>query len=244
MALISRTMSFQVDGLALLYENDEHDLLDNLTIQSGTCYEYMYGITPNIAAAIQETCRLAELVARFGHDNNLIPETLLEACEALGDRLLRWEFDSETVTSIPAGCGVMSTVFEHQVKAWHCAALMYYYRRIQRYQDVDLIEEVECVAAHMHAAEDAKSASMPTGAGPTAPITWPMFIASCETVPWRRDSCIRWWERVQHYGIANIKRQWEIIQQIWAKEDAQEEGTTRASWIDILSELGTSVLPV
>jgi hypothetical protein len=106
---------------------------DDLTINTGpeSCLEYMYGITPTIAAAIQGTCRLAEYVSWYEADTASIPESLLEACEALGDRLLSWSLDLEEVTTIPSNDAEMKSIFDHHAKAWHSAAVIYYCRRIQ-----------------------------------------------------------------------------------------------------------------
>ncbi|KPM41739.1 hypothetical protein AK830_g4852 [Neonectria ditissima] len=236
LALMARTTSLQVHSSTWVSENDDVSNAEDTVIHSGSCYGYMYGITPQIAAAIQETCRLAEFAAQYdrqGHE--AIPDDLLEACEALGNRLLSWSLESEATSSIPANDTIMLMIFNLQANAWHHAALIYYYCRIQRYNASDLTGEVERVAEYMHAAEDAKAGIKFNRASIMAPITWPMFIASFNAVGSQRDECRAWWERVQHYGIANIRRQWDIIQQVWKDVDEpQQKGHGSRSWAAIL----------
>ena len=51
----------------------------------------------------------------------------------------------------------MMTLFNHQARAWQYAALIYYYRLIQRYKPMDFRKEVQYIIDHLDAAEDVKS---------------------------------------------------------------------------------------
>ncbi|KAK7750662.1 hypothetical protein SLS62_007362 [Diatrype stigma] len=224
----------------------DNDTLPNY--RSGCCFEYMYGITFTIAESIQETCRLSEYIARYEASCEEIPDTLLQACEMLGDRLLSWSLSLEKVTSFPSDNtsgsmgddAKMRTIFNHHAGAWHMAALIYYYQCIQRFRVEDLQEEIGFVAEHMHAVEDLKAACRSDRARRMAPITWPAFVASCDAAQGgqNRASWRRWWERVQQYNIANIQRQWETVQQIWRRKDELEEtGCASQSWLQIFHDL-------
>lgn len=247
--LLARTLSFQSNPSPWAGNDGDISFSDiglAEAMPAGRCYMYMYGITPNIAAAIQETCRLAECLAQLDVNQKQDAELgLFEECEALGNRLLSWSLESENARSALAGDETMSDIFEHYAQAWHGAALIYYYHRIQHYNAQDLAEQAEDVTTHMHAIENIKAMSRCETTSKMAPITWPIFIASCVSVRSRRDACRGWWERVQHYRMATLKRQWEIVQLIWEKGDEMsQQGLENPSWMDIYCELGIDVLPL
>lgn len=203
----------------------------------------MYGITPCVAACIQATCRLGEYLSFYDDGSEDIPDSLLLACEILGDRLLSWTFESENVSSMITPDDFTRGIFESHAKAWQTAALMFYSRRIQHCYKKDVSREATCVAEHMHAVEDAKARLGSEDADRMAPITWPAFIASCESTD--RDIWRAWWQRVQHYGIANIQKQWAIVQQIWQRcDEGRLLGLEDVSWIDVLREMNISILPI
>jgi arginine metabolism regulation protein II len=249
LALLARTLSFQTHSSLWLDKDRDISYSDDQSAgatQSGLCYVYLYGITPNIAAAIQETCQLSELLDQLASNQNQNSEpSLFERCEKLGDRLLSWRLESENAASTLAGDEKMSRIFEHYAKAWHSAALIYYYHRIQHYNVEDLVEQTERVAKHMNMIEDIKAASKCETINKMAPITWPIFIASCGSMRSRRESHQRWWVRVQHYGIANLKKQWDVIQMIWGKQEKMRpEESGEISWINIYCQLGINMLPI
>lgn len=145
--------------------------------------------------------------------------------------------------SIPPNDNLMFSIFTLQANAWHRAALIYYYRRIQCFNSTDLVNEVQYVAEQMHAAEDAKAQISQDPV--TAPITWPAFIASCEAIGSQRDSFRKWWEGIEKYNIGNITRQWDIVQKLWKRDDQmQQNGLGPADWIDSFRLLGFDVLAV
>ncbi|KAL2701581.1 hypothetical protein AAEP93_005879 [Penicillium crustosum] len=244
LALMARTVSFE--ATLSPWPGIEADIshTEDMTIQSSSCYEYMYGITSAIAAMIQETCRLGEFVAQFERQKQPIPDDLLQACETLGDTLLSWSLENERISSIVTSDDLMMTLFNHQAKAWHYAALIYYYRRIQHYKPMDVREEVQDIIEHLDAAEHVKSRSKSRRVRIMAPITWPMFIASCDAIGAQRDSCKSWWHRVDHYGITNISRQWDIVQRIWEKVDANRNELGPLCWMEIFDSVGINVLPI
>jgi arginine metabolism regulation protein II len=247
--LLARTLSFLTPPPLWIGNDDDISYTEDTlaeAVPSGRCYIYMYGITPNIAAAIQETCRLSERLAQLNSNQKQNAGLILfDECEALGDRLLSWSFDSENAASTLAGDETMSKIFENYAKAWHCAALIYYYDRIQHYNVENLAEQAEYVTKHMHIIEDIKATSKYETINKMAPITWPMFIASCISMRSRRESHWRWWERVQHYGIATLRIQWDAVQMIWEKGDEIRQGEFGSSnWMDIYCHLGITLLPI
>jgi arginine metabolism regulation protein II len=202
----------------------------------------MYGITITIANAIQETCRLAEVITRIEErQSEDLPEWLRQACEDLGDLLLSWTLDEAEVNSITDE--EMRAIFKHHAHAWHHAALIYYYRRVQNVPTSELSEEASIVAEHMHAVETLKATSRSEQASRMAPITWPAFIASCDAT--NRDVWMDWWERVKHYKIANIPRQCDVVKELWERIDEKtQSGDGYIDWIMVYKELDITLLPI
>ncbi|RTE83047.1 hypothetical protein BHE90_002429 [Fusarium euwallaceae] len=244
LALLTRTLTFQTSS-STRPNYDPNSTADSMTIERSGCYEYLYGVTPDIATLIYQTCQLAEQLARFREEGESMPDDFLEACEQIGSKLQSWRFNSEKISAIPRGDELRFAILMHQAKAWHSAVLIYYYTRIQDFSPEDLIQEVECVAEHMHATEDVKLAFEAPYDGPKmAPITWPALIASCNAVRSRREVWQRWWERMQLYRIANINKQWSIVQQVWEIVDGREkQGEGFVTWIQAFDSLGIHVLP-
>ncbi|CEI60048.1 unnamed protein product [Fusarium venenatum] len=184
LALLSRTMLFKPSSLPWRDSNEQATAAEDEAIQSSACYEYIYGIKPSIAVAINRACRLAEHLLRVREEGEQqIPDTLLEGCEELGDMLESWRLKEESPTPISSDDDLGVLIFTHQAKAWYAAALIYYYTRIQGAQPTDLIQEVTAVAEHMYAMEDIKSRlGVLIQDNPMAPITWPAFVASCNAL--------------------------------------------------------------
>lgn len=154
---MARTVSFEATLSPWLGIEADISHTEDMTIQSSSYYEYIYGITPAIAAMIHETRRLGVFVAQFERQQQPIPDDLLQACEVFGDTLLSWSLANERILSIVTSDDLMMTLFNHQARAWQYAALIYYYRLIQRYKPMDFRKEVQYIIDHLDAAEDVKS---------------------------------------------------------------------------------------
>ncbi|KAJ4211179.1 hypothetical protein NW759_012659 [Fusarium solani] len=245
LALLARTLTFQTSTSPWPSCDAKSTAEDSTIIERSGSYEYLYGVTPDIAMLIYQTCQLAEHLARFREKGESMPDDFLEKCEQVGNRLQAWRFNSEKISSIPRGDELRFTILTHQAKAWHSAALIYYYTRIQDCSPEDLVQEVECVAEHMQATEDVKLAFDTAYEEPKmAPLTWPALIASSNAVRFRREVWRRWWARMQLYRIANIDKQWSIVQQIWEIVDSREEkGEGSVTWTQAFDSIGIHVLP-
>ncbi|OJJ07631.1 hypothetical protein ASPVEDRAFT_46894 [Aspergillus versicolor CBS 583.65] len=212
--------------------------------------EFLYGITTSIAGAIFTIYRLSQYVAYYRDQSprpeQEFPATLLEACEALADALGSYTITTETFSSIsPTEAeGHMVDIARAQAKAFHNAALIYYYRSIQQCSRDCLYQEQRAVLDAMNEAEELKVKSPTAGSGEQssfpAPITWPAFVASCEAVGEERQAWDGWWRRVQGYGMRNYGQQYETVCRIWERMDENESG----DWREILAGLGVRILPV
>ena len=222
--------------------------------------EFLYGITTSIAGAIFKIYRLSQYVAYYRDQSprpeQEFPATLLQACEELADALGSYTITSESFSSIsPTEAeGHMVDIARAQAKAFHNAALIYYYRSIQQCSRDCLYQEQRAVLDAMNEAEELKvkasstgnigpgsaSASSQTQSSFPAPITWPAFVASCEAVGEERQAWDGWWRRVQGYGMRNYGQQYATVCRIWERMDENESG----DWREVLADLGVRILPV
>ncbi|KAM0231600.1 hypothetical protein ACHAPO_008448 [Fusarium lateritium] len=239
-------MLFKSSSLPWRNGNEQATAAEDEAIQSSSCYEYIYGIKPSIAVAINQTCRLAEHLLRIREEGEQqMPDTLLETCEELGNMLESWRLEEETPTPISSDDDLGVLIFTHQAKAWHAAALIYYYTRIQGAQPADLIQEVTAVAKHMYAMEDIKSRlGVLTQDNPMAPITGPAFVASCNALGDMRQVWRTWWEGMYGYKIGNIIKQWSVVQRIWEILDIAKNRGTQSDWTKAYDEVGICILAV
>ena len=218
----------------------EFTRFDNLNLDDleASCVEFIYGITPFIATAISQIFQLSQYLAYYAEDE--YPETLIEACEDLGDGLLAWRIESEPFSTIDASDEQMFGVARAQATAFYNAALIYYYRSIQKCEREELHEEQRATIEAMNLAEDLKSHA-PEHHHWAAPITWPAFIASCEAVGGDRQHWAPWWDRVQSYQMANYVKQKAIVHSVWEWADSQDGP---ADWREILADMNVRIIPV
>lgn len=200
--------------------------------------EYIYGISRPTANALLKIYKLSQCLAY--HKESGYPEGLLQACEDLGDELCSWSLTTERFSAIDHDQVSMLKVARAQSKAFHHAALIYYYRTIQQCAREDLHMEQQAVLAAMSEAETLKK-DAPADVAMPAPITWPAFIASCEAVGDERNGWREWWGQVQRYQMANYARQQDIIARTWQAMD-NSEGS--CDWRETLVSLDIRVLPV
>ncbi|KAM0716241.1 hypothetical protein Q7P37_007686 [Cladosporium fusiforme] len=200
--------------------------------------EYIYGISRPTANALLKIYRLSQCLNY--HKETGYPENLMQACEDLGDELCSWSATSEKFTAIESDQVSMLKVARAQAKAFHHAALIYYYRSIQKCAREDLHMEQKAVLAAMNEAESLKKAA-PGDVAMPAPITWPAFMASCEAVGDEREGWREWWQQIQRYKMANYASQQDIVLQIWQEMD-KVEGCQ--DWRELLVALDVRVLPV
>lgn len=260
LSLLARTLSFAIISTPWTPGTLENEERSNIAmVKPHNCFPYMYGTTSTIASAIQRSCQLSEYLSYYRNvdTESYIPESLLEACESLGDTLLCWTLASETLpTSITEDPDNLAT-FNNHATAWHLAALIYYYRCIQSLPSSHYREKVRKVAEKMHALEDLKespsSRALPNSEESSspftmAPITWPAFIASCEAMEPDRDIWRSWWGRVQCYRIANTGQQWDVVKRIWEERDRIEKhtglGIGSSDWREIYRGWKISLLPI
>ena len=200
--------------------------------------EFIYGITPSIARDILKVYRLTQYIAYYKDQE--YPETLLQACETLGDELCSWRISSEPFSTIDPKQEHMLEIARAQAKAFYYAALIYYYRSVQKCTRECLHLEQQAAIAAMNEAEDLKLAFGKDSSLP-APITWPAFIASCEAVDEDRQHWDKWWNRVQKYRMGNYSKQQNIVRTVWAELD---NGETAIDWREVLAAMNLRIIPV
>ncbi|KAM0290829.1 hypothetical protein ACHAO9_004752 [Fusarium lateritium] len=242
LALLTDTVSFEPSSSP--WGNDDDSVASERgTLQSSESFEYTYGITKTITLVIDQGCRLSKHLIRFRQGSEHLPDDFLEACEELGNTLESWRFETEAINF--CGDELSTSVFPNYAKAWHGAALIYYYTCIQGIERADLQQEVNNVGEYMNSAEDLKAASKnPWQERSMAPITWPAFVASCNALKDRRGIWERWWTRVLCYNLGNMSKQRDLVQKIWGILDEAEREGKYMCWSDAYDVAGVHVLLV
>lgn len=231
MMLIAKTTSCHPATLPNLHRSHEEP---HRPISQTRCYEFTYGVTAEIAYAIHKTLELCKKISFYKlAPQQEIPEDILEACESLGNQLLSWSLNDELSKAIFPNDETMQVVFSHHAHAWHLGALIYYLQHIQGASRSDIAEHVANTASYLHTVEDIKS-GLPDNQ--MAPITWPAFVASCSALD--RETWVLWWTRIQRYGIGTMKRQFDVVKEIWSALDTEPD----ANWLDIIRRRKIEVL--
>lgn len=201
--------------------------------------EFIYGITTSIAGAILKIYRLTQYLAFY--EDQVYPQSLMQACETLGDELCSWTIYSEPFSAIDPNQGHMLKIARAQARAFHSAAMIYYYRSIQKCARECLRLEQRNAITAMNEAEDLKDSFCKDTSSFPAPITWPAFIASCEAIDEDRQDWDKWWSRVQRYQMGNYSRQQSIVHGVWAQLDNSE---VSMDWREALSAMNLRIIPV
>ena len=200
--------------------------------------EFLYGITISIAQAVFKVYQLTQYLSYY--KDKVYPQSLMEACERLGDELCSRMISSEQFSTLDSKEGQMLRVAHAQARAFHYATLIYYYRSVQKCARESLSFEQQTAVAAMNEAEDLKSSLDVAGSFP-APIAWPAFIASCEAVGEERQHWDKWWSRVQRYRMGNYYRQHCTVRGVWAKLDNSH---MVIDWREALMEMKLRIIPV
>ena len=214
--------------------------------------QYMYGITPALGNLLAKTCQMNEHIAYYNQHHEEFPIPLQAACTALGDEISSWSVDKESFSLIEAEEYTMREIARCQARAFQGAVLIYYYQTLRKYGlqrvlspiTVDVNCQVYIIWTQLTAAEDLKD-SYTGGTKRSAPMSWPGFLAACESLRSGREIWVQWWRRVNGYRIGNFARQWQIIQDVWDIQDAAEKTSQRSlGWRDALLQTGKLVLPI
>lgn len=78
--------------------------------------------------------------------------------------------------------------------------------------------------------------------GPMSALLWPLFVASCEAIT-EEDRTLAleaFGGTERRQGMNNIMRAWEVVQEVWARADASQDGAV--NWRDICDEMGLNIV--
>lgn len=211
---------------------------------NGYCFESTYGVTSDIAEAIQQTLQIHKWLSTPPHihtddsTNASMNMEMSKKIEDLGSFLVNWTFDEYQARIVFPDDNTMQAIFTHHAKAWHNATTIYYTYVTKSVLPPDfiMVDAVSRVAEHLHAVEDLKIGYAEQGVR-MAPITWPAFVASCCAESSMRETWGQWWDRVQCYGIGSLNRQYEVVREIWNEVDQGGDG-----WLEILLRENIEVL--
>ncbi|KFA74744.1 hypothetical protein S40288_08833 [Stachybotrys chartarum IBT 40288] len=113
------------------------------------------------------------------------------------------EYTSDDITSLLASKHILA--FAEGIK-------IYYHKRVAACDETMMLSYVQSVATHLAGIEVIKRR---TGydATPTATISWPGFVASCQASPSEWGAWTKWWNQMLDYRIGNIHDLWLVIQE-------------------------------
>lgn len=163
--------------------------------------------------------------------------------QAIENALLSWRPSFTPADAEPEKLEAQSTRIQsiyHNAEAYRHSALVYLYRTIRSQPRSHSI-----VQKHMHLALHACSNVVLHAEkckdGPMSALLWPLFVAACEAVSEgdRELAMSAFCGTERRQGMANIRRAWEVVQEVWRRADA---GDWDANWRGICEERGFSIV--
>lgn len=234
LSLLTRTTAYNTEPSI---SGTDDDFLESIHFDvDDRGIEYMYGITPTLGNLLKRTCQAAERLSIY--QNEGIPIFLLKECTEIEYEIAIWNIESEKIYAMGSTEHTMREIVCCQARAFHSAMAIFYYRTIGTGSTVNMENHVQIIWENLKLAEDLKEEYL-HGDKRSAPMSWPAFIAACEASD--REPWVKWWERVQIYGLGNFTRQWRTIQEVWSLMDDYDEV---GSWREALRRSGRLVLPI
>ena len=205
---------------------------------------FTYGISKTLLSIMQCMVTLSEHLAHCFQESCDPPQPLLIACEEVYSTLLQWFTRSEAMlyASVDEEDPVQLLRARYNLLAFAHALKVYYHTRLI---SCSAMEMRVCVREVAHCLTQIELLKADGGSGTNfgATVSWPGFIASCESEPGRqREVWYVWWGEMIKYGIGNIAGLWKVVQEAWRLKD--EGGTETPAWMPVLREGGFRILAV
>lgn len=203
--------------------------------------EFTYGITARLADLLRRTSRLAQARRYYRGSNQPESTEFLSARDGLFRDLMDWDISQEALPSFPASDDITTLLASTHIQAFAAGIRVYFHARVLPCDEAEMQSLVQSVASHLTSIETIKRR---TGydATPTAAISWPGFIASCQASPPNRDVWSKWWIQMQDYHIGNLDTLWSVVQEIWSWQDPGVHDD--APWTLILEHTGRRILAI
>jgi hypothetical protein len=135
----------------------------------------------------------------------------------------------------------------NNVMAYRHSALVYLYRTIYGYPCPHPIVQSHTHKALVHCVATCSYQ------GPMVALLWPLFVAACEAVSIQDQDLARaaFLRVEQRQGMMNIKRAWDIEQEVWRRADVWEDhdGVSRNHvghradlWREVSQDMGVDIV--
>ncbi|CAG9947780.1 unnamed protein product [Clonostachys rosea f. rosea IK726] len=213
-----------------------------LFLGDGSTLEFTYGVTAKLAGFIRQTCILARNTAYYRSNDTDLPDEFLAAREQLLARISEWHISQEPLVSFSKSDDITLLLISKHILAFATSIRIYYHTRVLPCDQDTLQFLVRSVASQLTEIEDIKKR---TGYNviPTATISWPGFIASCQASASDRPVWAKWWNQMLEYRIGNISNLWTVVQETWALQDSElDDG--EPYWAVVLRRRGTRILAI
>ncbi|VUC32605.1 unnamed protein product, partial [Clonostachys rosea] len=232
--------SLDVSNEPLPWSSDVYNM--PLFLGDGSTLEFTYGITARLAGFIRQTCILARNTAYCKSHTTSPPNEFLAAREELLARISEWHISQEPLVSFSKSDDITLLLISKHILAFATSIRIYYHTRVLPCDQDTLQFLVRSVASHLTEIEDIKKR---TGYNviPTATISWPGFIASCQASASDRPVWAKWWNQMLDYRIGNISNLWAVVQETWALQDS-ELHDDEPYWAVVLRRRGTKILAI
>ena len=135
----------------------------------------------------------------------------------------------------------MQSILEN-AEAYRHSAFVYLYRTIRSHPRTHPAVQKHAHISLLACSNVVKHAEQCQN-GPMSALLWPLFVSACEAVTEEdRELALKGFcgtERRQ--GMNNIMRAWEVVQEVWRREDLGENGDD-VNWRDICAEGGFNIV--
>lgn len=213
----------------------------NCPFYNSSVLESTYGVTAALAALLSRITKVAQAMQFYGCHAGDPPQEFLSICNDLSTAIEALPA-MEPTTEMPRVSDEHTNILlnEH-TEAFALGMKVYYHSRVLPCTQDLMGELVQNVLQRLNTIEQRKQQSDSQYAK-TATIVWPGFMAACEALPGQRDGWTWWWKSMQSYGIGNIERLWEVVQEVW---DQRDKGSTISpGWLPVLREKQKFILAI
>lgn len=203
--------------------------------------ESTYGITAALAALLLRTTKVAQAMQFYLCHDGDPPQDFLSICNDLSTAIEALPTMEPTPKMPHEPDDHTNILLNEHLEAFALGMKVYYHSRVLLCTQDLMGELVQNVLQKLNTIEQRKQQSESQYAK-TATIAWPGFIASCEALPGQRDGWTWWWMNMQSYGIGNIERLWDVVQEVWDRRD--KGSTISPGWLPILREKRKFILAI
>ena len=218
-----------------------HEDTGALFIGNGGTLQFTYGITARLTGFLNRACNLARNSSYYQSHRCDPPSGFFLECGRLLRDLEQWHISQEPLESFSDSGDITTFLASQHILAFAEGIRIYYHTRVISCDDSIMQSLVQSVASRLTGIEELKRRSG-YDATPTATISWPGFIASCQASPKARSIWTTWWEQMLDYRIGNIHDLWVVVREVWKLQNAGI--VDDPPWAGVLKATGRRILAI